>query len=344
MKQKACTIKDIAQTLNINISTVSRALNNSNSIKEETRKLVHDLALKLNYRPNAMASSLRKGKGNTIGLIVPNINRHFFSNLIYGVETVLGASGYNILICQSTDKLEKEKQAISTLINARVDGIIISITSETEQSGHIENAIENGIVLVQVDRVLHNLNTHKIVNNNFNASYNATKHLLAQGYKKIAHLSGPQTINIYKERQAGYSKALLESDLNDKSPIIYENTILAEKSYELVMKLHAEKNLPDAFFSASDFGALGALQALQKLKIKVPETIGIVGYANEPFTELTTPSISSIDQYSIEIGKEAAQIMLNELKNKIDKKMVKQISIEPLLIIRDSSKKMMNDE
>jgi DNA-binding LacI/PurR family transcriptional regulator len=342
MRKKAITIKDIARQLHLNISTVSRALKNHKSIKEETRKRVNDLATKLNYRPNALASSLRKGKGNTIGLIVPNVNRHFFSNLIYGVENILGPEGYNILICQSNEMYSKEEQAINTLINARVDGIIISISKETKDSHHIEPIIERGIPIVQIDRVLNSLHTHKILNNNVKASFDAVKHLIDKGYKKIAHLAGPQFINIYKDRFNGYCQAINESNLEDKSLIMFENIITYQQGYDLAIKLFSGRNIPDAFFAASDFSAMGVLQALKKLEIKIPEEVGIVGYANEPFTELINPAITTLDQFSIEMGKEAAKIMLEDLCELNSPGKIKQVIIDPLLIVRESSNRPIN--
>lgn len=340
MKNKAATIKDIANELKLNISTVSRALNNNKAISEETRKKVMKLAEKLNYRPNGIASSLRTGRGNTIGLIVPNINRHFFSNLIHGVESVLGNSGYNILICQSNELIKKEKLAINTLINARVDGIIISISKETDNAKHFEPVIERGIPIIQVDRVIEKLSTHKILNQNYNASQAAVNHLIEMGYKKIAHFSGPQYINIYKERLEGYSQAIKNSNLANKKTFIYDNILSFEQGYQLAHEIFSQKSSPDAIFAASDFSALGALQALKKLNIKVPEKVGIVGYANEPFTEMVTPTITSIDQHSVEIGKEAARIMIDRLNADNGQTIAKQLYIEPKLIIRESSKRI----
>jgi LacI family repressor for deo operon, udp, cdd, tsx, nupC, and nupG len=342
MSRKASTIKDIARALDLNISTVSRALSNNKLISDDTRKKVLDYAKKINYRPNALASSLRTGKGNTIGLIVPNINRHFFSNLIYGVENVLGPAGYNIIICQSNELLNKEKQAINTLINARVDGIIISISKETKNAKHFEPIMDRDIPFIQVDRVLENLNTHKIVNNNFKASFTAVNHLIEKGYKKIAHLAGPQFINIYNDRLNGYCEAIKSSSLKSKSLLIYENMLTYEQGYELATELFSKKNPPDAFFASSDFAALGVLQALKNLKINVPQKVGVVGYANEPFTELISPSITTLDQFSMDMGKEAAKIILYELKNPNENNNIaKQIIIEPQLIIRESSSRSM---
>ncbi|MBN2487038.1 MAG: LacI family DNA-binding transcriptional regulator [Bacteroidales bacterium] len=337
MKKKASTIKDIAQALNLNISTVSRALNNSRKISDETKKLVQDYAEKVNYRPNAIASSLRMGRGNTIGLVVPRINRQFFSNLIYGVEEVLNSAGYNLLICQSNELLENEKQAINTLINARVDGIIISISKQTASYKHLETVINRDIPLIQTDRVADLLPTNKIVNNNFKASYIAVQHLLDSGYKRIAHISGPLAINIYKERLNGYTKAIEDSRLSDKSPIIFENIITDSEAYKLATGLISDKKMPDAFFAASDFAALGILKALKDNNIRVPDDVGIVGFANEPFTEIISPALTSFDQYSIEMGREAARILLDELENKQENRVPKQITIDPRLIVRESS-------
>lgn len=337
MKKKASTIKDIAQALNLNISTVSRALNNSPKISDDTRKLVQGFAEKVNYSPNAIASTLRMGKGNTIGLIVPNINKHFFSNLIFGVEAVLNKAGYNLLICQSNEQQEKEKQAINTLINARVDGIIISISKQTNTYKHLEMVINRDIPLIQTDRIIEQLPTNKIVNNNFKASYQAVNHLLDRGYRNIAHISGPININIYKERLNGFMKAIEESRLENINSVVFENITTVSDAYALTVKLLKSNKLPDAFFSASDFAALGVLNALKDNKVKIPEEVGIIGFANEPFTEIVSPGITSLNQYSIEMGKEAARILLDLLTNKQENRIPKQITIDPELIIRESS-------
>ena len=337
MKRKASTIKDIAQELNLNISTVSRALSNSKSISDETKKLVQKYAEKVNYRPNAIASSLRMGKGNTIGLVVPSVNKYFFSNLIFGVEAVLNKAGYNLLICQSNESLEKEKQAINTLVNARVDGIIISISIETTSSKHLEMVISRDIPLIQTDRVIEELPTYKIVNDNSSSSYVAVNHLINNGYKKIAHLSGPLHINIYKERFNGYKKAIDNSSLEDKHHYVYENITSTEQAYELTLQLYKEGKLPDAFSLPATLQPWEYCARLKEKGIKAPEEVGIIGFANEPFTEIVSPTITSLNQHSIEMGKEAARIMLDQLANKQENKIPKQIMIEPQLIIRESS-------
>lgn len=191
MSRKQATIQDIANVLTITASTVSRALNDHPKISQSTKDQVWKVARELHYQPNIAASNLRKGKANTIGMIVPRINRHFFSNVITGVESVLNPAGYNLIICQSEEKLLKEIENIKTLISSRVAGILISLSIESQDVNHLQKIIDNHIPLVMFDRVSDKLQVNMVENDDVSGSYEMTLHLLEQGYRNILWMGGP---------------------------------------------------------------------------------------------------------------------------------------------------------
>jgi len=336
MKPKPITIKDIASELNMNVSTVSRALNDHPAISKETKQLVVKTAKKLNYRVNTIASNLRKGKGKTIGLLVPQINRQFFANVINGVETIANENGYSTIICQSKESYQKEVEAIHTLLENRVDGIILSISKETETYKHLQNLLDQHLPIIQFDRIAEHLETHRIVNDNMKGGAQAVTYLLEEGYRSIVHYAGPQTINIYRDRCEGYKNAMREHGL-EKDIQIFEDVLTEEIAYQKTMELSKSLKKPAAIFAASDFGALGTLHAAKALNVDVPQELGIVGFANEPFTALTFPGITTFDQYSEEMGRVSARILLEELKGEKTGFIPKTMILQPKLIVRSSS-------
>ena len=237
MAKKRTTIHDIAKELELTASTVSRALNDHPKISVDTKNLVRKKAKELNYTANTLAASLRTGKAKTIGLIVPRINRFFISNTISGIESVTNKAGYNIIICQSEENFHKEEQNITTMINSRVDGIMMAISFETESSKHIEKALKNGIPIVMFDRIREDVCVSKVLNDNEQASYIAVNHLIEQGYRRIVHFAGPQHINIYQERLAGYKKALIDNGIAVDEDLIFENVLDKERGYNMACQL-----------------------------------------------------------------------------------------------------------
>lgn len=337
MVKKQTTIQDIAKALNITASTVSRALNDHPKIKKTTKELVWETAQKLNYEPNSIASSLRKGKANTIGMIVPRINRHFFSNVITGVESVLNPAGYNLIICQSEESLEKEKINITTLIANRVSGILISLSLGTTSYDHINIAIKRNIPVVLYDRTSEKLDVCKVENDDTAGSYELTQHLIDQGYRKMMWIGGSRAFNTYRNRFAGYAKALKEIGIDAEKLPIFEGSISLETAYEF-MKVYLEENpLPDVVYSASDYMAMGAILAIQEKGLKIPDDIAVSGYSNEPFAELINPKLTSVEQFSKEMGQETARLLLGQIDSNDSKKVSKSILIRPKLIIREST-------
>ncbi len=338
MKKKRTTIYDIAEKLNITASSVSRALNNSNYVNENTKQLILKTAAELNYKRNTLASNLRKGQSKTIGIIVPRINQNFFSNVIAGIEDATYEKGYNLIICQSNESQEKEIKCVNTLINQQVDCIVISISADSSDYKHLKNVLDHGIQLIQFDRVIDELETLKVINDNEQASFEAVSHLIEQGYKRIALLKGPQNLDIFKQRKVGYLAALNKYSLPVIDELIIENAWTKELGAEATRKLLSLPEPPDAIFaSTSDFSALGVLEVATAMGFKVPNQLGILGYANEAFTELTSPSITTIDQFSVYMGRTVADLYFKEMENKDTLVVPKTISIKPKLIIRSST-------
>ncbi len=338
MKKKRTTIYDIAEKLNITASSVSRALNNSNYVNENTKQLILKTAAELNYKRNTLASNLRMGQSKTIGIVVPRINQNFFSNVIAGIEEATYEKGYNLIICQSNESHEKEIKCINTLINQQVDCIVISISADSHDYKHLKNVLDHGIQLIQFDRVIDELETLKVINDNEQASFEAVSHLIEQGYKRIALLKGPQNLGIFKQRKVGYLAALNKYGLPVIDELIIENAWTKELGAEATRKLLSLPEPPDAIFaSTSDFSALGVLEVATAMGFKVPDQLGILGYANEAFTELTSPSITTIDQFSVYMGRTVADLYFKEMENKDTLVVPKTISIKPKLIIRSST-------
>ena len=340
MKKKRTTIYDIAERLDLTASCVSRALNNSNYVKEDTRQLILKTAAELNYKRNILASNLRKGHSKTIGIVVPRVNQNFFSNVIAGIEEATNEKDYNLIICQSNESQEKEIKCINTLINQQVDCIIISISADNNDHKHLKNVIDHGIQLIQFDRVVDELNTLKVINDNEQASLEAVSHLIEQGYTRIALLEGPQNLNVFRQRKAGYLAAMKKYNLPVINELIVKNAWTKELGARATRKLLDLPNPPDAVFaSTSDFSALGVLEVATDMGFKVPNQLGICGYSNEAFTEITSPSITTIDQYSFFMGKTIANLYFEELKTDQTDVRPKPISITPNLIIRSSTNK-----
>jgi LacI family transcriptional regulator len=336
-KKTRVTIHDLARQLNTTASTVSRALQGHPRISQAMKDAVIDLATKLNYQPNFIASSLRKGHRNTIGIVIPRIDRNFFASVIGGIEDVSSEAGYNVIICQSHDSEEKEKVIVDTLINGKVDGLLVSLASGTTNIDHFRQTISKGVPLIFFDRTSPLLETSRVEIDDFMGAHMAVSHLIEHGCKRIAHLSGPLNVTIYQNRFKGYKAALEDHDIDFLEELHIQNCITREAGSEATNQL-LQLNI-DGVFSASDYSALGLMETLINSKIRIPDDIAVVGFANEPYATMIMPTLSSVDQHSREVGQSAARLFLEEIQSPGILGVAKQIMLSPELIIRDSSKK-----
>lgn len=338
-KPKNITIHDIAQKLNITASTVSRSLNDNPRISDQTKKKVIKLAKELNYKPNNVASALRKGKTQIIGMLVPSINRAFFSSIVRGVEEVSNTLDYHVIVSQSYEDYDNEKKAIKAFLNAQVSGIIASISKTTKDYSHYQEVIDSGIPLVLFDRTTPLLQTGQVVIDDYQGGYMATSHLIEQGCSKIVHFTSERKIDIYKERYSGYATALENNGIKLDESLVFGSHLQLEDGRRLAIELLESKIKFDAIFSASDYAAIGCIQVLKENNLRIPADVSIVGFSNEPFTSFSAPSLTSINQFPIEMGNTVADLFFSALKSDKKNEVLKKTIIQPQLIIRESSTK-----
>ncbi len=339
---KKITIHDIAEKLNVTASTVSRALNGNPRISDTTRKAVLKAAKDLNYEPNHIASALRSGRTQLIGMLVPTINRAFFSSIVKGVEEVANSLNYRVIVSQSNEVFENEENAVKAFLNARVDGIIASIGKTTENFNHYSQVLERGLPLVLFDRTTPKLQTSQVVIDDYQGAYMATSHLIDQGCRRIVHFTTERKIDIYKERYRGYANALQDNNIELDENLVFSGSLQLEDGRnhtESLLKSGAEF---DAIFSASDYSAMGAMQVLKENGLSIPKDVALVGFLNEPFTSFTDPPLTTVNQFPVEMGQTAAQLFFNTLNSEKERTVPKKTVIQPELIIRKSSLKNTN--
>jgi LacI family transcriptional regulator len=334
------TILDIARELHLNASTVSRALNDNQAISIATRERVRKAAKRLKYQHNQIASSLRLGKTNIIGVIIPSAEINFFGSVVHGIEKVANERNYNIIIYQSNELTEIEKKGIVTFLRSRVEGVLASIAKETINFDHYREIKKTGVPLVLFDRANDDLGVPSVVIDDYQGAYNATVHLIKQGCKKIAHIGAQQHVAIFKQRLNGYVDALKEHDIAVHDEFIKYASVTIESGRECMKQLLGMKQHPDAVFAVEDFTALGAIQAIKAANKKIPEEIAIFGFANETFGEFITPSLSTVDQQTIKMGEAAANLFFDMLERKsFYSEPPKKLVLKPKLIFRESSLK-----
>ncbi|WP_235835933.1 LacI family DNA-binding transcriptional regulator [Cognatitamlana onchidii] len=337
--KKKTTIKDIANVLNISAAAVSKALHDDSRISAKTKKAVKQVAKNLNYQPNHLASALRSGKSNLVGVIVPRTNSNFFSSVIQSMEEVLNKEGYNIIITQSNESYKKECDSIDTLLFTQVDGIIASMANETVDLKHFEKVKSKGIPLILFDRGENDLNVDYIGINDYQSSHMIVEHLVKQGCKRIAHIGGFKRTRIFNNRIKGYIDALKKHQLPLDDELLIESSLTIKEGRKKMAELLQLKHRPDAVYVAGDYAALGALQVMNEQNINMPNDIALVGFGNEPFTAMVTPSITSIEQHSTDIGKQAAKTFLAYTEKTNIKQKLNKIILDAELVVRDSSKK-----
>lgn len=338
MKKKT-TIHDISKALKINSSTVSRALNNSPRVSQKTKDLIQKKAIELGYQKNILASNLRTNKTNTIGIIVPRISRTFFSSVISGIEETAYNAGYNVVIGQSLESFEREKELVSTLLSNRVDGLLISVSMGTTNYDHLSNFKTNGGPIVFFDRPITMLDTPSISIDDYEASYNATKHLIKNGCKNIVHFSGFQKIALYKRRTEGYVAALTDNDIPIRPEYILESQLSEADGIEMAKKV---LKLPkvDGIYSSNDTAAISAMQHFKKNNIKIPDDIAIVGFNNDPISAAIEPNLTTVNQPDVEMGIIASSLLIELIKKTIKTPSEHSKTLGTELIIRQSSQKL----
>ncbi len=334
-KKRTVTIYDIAKELGVSISTVSRALNDSNEINVNTKNAILKIAQELNYQASSLALNLAKSQTKLIGLVIPELSHVFFPSIIMGAQEYLNIHKYNLIIMQSDEVYANELLNINTLLNNRVDGLLISLTKETNNFDHIQNAIDSGIPVILFNRITEMIMCNKVVVDDYQAAFNAVEHLILNGYKKIAHLSGPQNLDLCQKRLNGYLDALKKHNLPIQEEYILFGDLTDSQAKIFAKYLLDLPNPPDSVFAINDPSAIEIYKYAKEKKLKLPKELGIVGFSDDPISEYLEPSLTSIKQPTREMGQEIAAMILEQIKNPNLTYNTKMLSAE--LVIRNSS-------
>ena len=340
MKFSAVTIKDIARDLGLSTSTVSRALRDSHEISEATKKMVLEHAQKVHFKPNRIAQSLKEKKSLSIGVIVCEIANSYFSQIINGIESIAYNHGYNVITAQSMESAERELMNLEYLTSSSIDGLIISVSTETNNFPYLKKLHERGLPIVFVDRVIEDIETHKVIADNYKGAYKATKHLIERGYKRIGLVSNNPSLSISRERSEGFQDAHAEAKVPIKENLIeYINHggMIYSEVEEAMDKLFKNKVKPDAIFAGSDKITTGCLRYLKNKKIKIPEQVALIGFSNTDLTDLLNPPLSVIKQPAYEMGEAAASLLLSLIESKRPQTKFEKRIQSTELIIRKST-------
>jgi DNA-binding LacI/PurR family transcriptional regulator len=338
---KDATLKQIALQLGISITTVSKALKNYTDVSEKTKKAVIDLATELNYTPNSFAVNLRTKESKTIGLIIPTVVHHFFSNVIEGILEEAEKRNYMVIILQSNENYELEKKQVALLLNKRVDGILISLSNGTGEFDHLKTILANKTPLVLFDKIAKIINCSKVTINDRKASYDAVTYLIKKGYKKIAHFRGSYLPQNAIDRFLGYKKALEDNNIIYDSSLVYlcENNLDFEDGYENAKKIITEHPDIDAIFAVTDLVAIGIIKYFNEIGIPIPKQIAVFGFSNWFMSSIISPKLTTIDQPGFEIGKKSATILFDEIHSKKNNEPIifQSIELETSIIEREST-------
>jgi len=344
---EAITIKDIAKALGLSTSTVSRALRGSYEISPETKKLVIEYAEQYNYRPNPIALSLKERRSRSIGVVVCEIANNFFSQAINGIESIAYNRGYHVIISQSHESYDREVVNVEHLASRSVDGLLVSLSAETDHIEHFKNLHEKGFPIVFFDRITEEIETFKVVVDNYKGAYDATQHLIDSGYTKIAHVTSSQHLSISKERLEGYKAALADNGITlNESYIRYCNHggMIYDELEDAVKSLVQLKDRPDAIFSAGDRLTISCLTALKAIGLKIPDDIALVGFSNSPLVELLSPALTAVKQPAFEMGQVATELLIKLIESKRPVTEFEKVVLQTEIFKRESSASKITDK
>lgn len=311
---KETTLKEIAETLGISVTTVSKALKNYPDVSEKTRKAVVALAEERNYTPNIFAVNLRTKESKTIGLIIPEVVHHFFSNVINGIIAQAEKNGYLVIILQSNESLELEKKQVALLINKRVDGIIMSLSNESNNDFHIKEILRREIPFVQFDKISKLISSSKVIINDQKAAMDAVQHLIDKGCKKIAHIRGPENPQNAIDRFIGYKKALEKNGILYDATLVYTcKNVTFEEGKRFAKQITDEHLDVDGLFVITDLVAVGVLAYFNEKGFQVPNQIAVIGFSNWFMSQVITPKLSTVDQPSYEMGVASFDVLFEEI-------------------------------
>lgn len=330
------TIKDIARALQISVATVSRALRDTYDVSQETREKVLKKADELHYKPNIHAVGLAGGKSRNIGIILPFINNYYFSTVITGIQEVAYGEGYNIILFVTNDSSDREVQIIKGLNTQHLDGLLVSVSSNAGAAS-FENLLSDGLPIVFFDRVLPKIAASKVMQDDYNGAADAVSHLLKQGYRNIAHITGPKDLNFTAKRLKGYEDTLRHHGFPVRLEWTVHSGFSQNDGFRDMEQLLSLSNPPDAIFAVNDRKAVGAMLALKKHGITIGKEIGVIGFTDDPIAEIISPTLSTVAEPAYHIGKQACRLLINHItKNPFQPR---EEVLPGKLIVRESTDK-----
>jgi LacI family transcriptional regulator len=336
---KEVTIYDLAKKLNVSAATVSRGLKDHPGISKKTKKKIADMAVVMGYRSNHLARNLRQQQTQTIGVIVHELNSTFITSVLAGIEKITNEAGYDLIIAHSSESSQKEAANAKNLFNKRVDGLIASLSFDTENLDHFEPFRKKNVPVIFFDRVEQDGDDPVVIIDNARCGYVATHHLIQQGCKRIAHITSSLQRNVYSQRYKGYKDALYDNGLALDENLVIVNNLSEEGAVESTKKILKMKPLPDGIFVTNDFVAAVCIRTLKENGIRIPEDIAIVGFNNDAIGKLIEPALTTIDYPGNDIGEIAARNLINHLKGLSDVRQSKVVIVRSELIVRQSSLK-----
>jgi len=340
-RKRHISLKDLAQELDVSISTVSRALKDHPNISPEVKERVKKLAEAWDYRPNPLAMGLLRQNTRTIGVIVPDLVTHFFSSVISGIESYASQHGYFIIISSSYESFQKEKECIENLLNSRVEGLIVSLSYQTRDHSHFEDLVKKGIPMVFFDRICLPELVSSVVADNMEAARKITLHFYESGYRKIAYIAGPEFLNITRERMQGYLRGLADLKMQLNSDYLIHCEMNPESATEATRKLLSLPNPPDAIFGINDTVAFAAMKEVRRQGLNIPNDVGLVGFTDDYHATVVHPKLTSVTHPTFEMGQEAAKLLFETIETDAGPR---QLELKTQLIIRDSSSKGNSEE
>lgn len=341
MANRRASITDLAKALNLSTSTISRALADHNDVSEATKKRVRELAEELSYQPNQLAAALRRGRSNTLGVLVPHITGNFFPQVVNGIALEASKAGFNVMICQSNEDVKQERKNIDLLMNSQVEGILVSVSNTTQDFGHFDAVRSQDVPLVFFDRIVEGFrgnNVSAVMLDDYQGAYQLVSHLIEQGCTRIAHFTGPLHINIHKNRHQGYRDALIAHGLPLDDDLISVMELNQKTGTAAMKRMLKQSTVPDAIFASNDLAAVGAMQAAKAQGLHVPQDMAIAGFSNEVFTSLTEPTITTVDQGCETMGISAVRLLQKMLNGNPDRQaQPRNVVLRPKLLVREST-------
>ncbi|MCE6992329.1 LacI family DNA-binding transcriptional regulator [Dyadobacter sp. CY323] len=333
MANRYVTIKDIARTLNISVATVSRALRDTYDVSDNTRKLVLAAAEKMNYRPNFNATGLVKRTTHKIAVIIPSITNYYFSTVITGIQSFAASNGYQVILYLTNDSPEWEARTVKELSLSSIDGVLACVTSNTNNFEHFQELIDAGLPVILFDRLVQSLKTSTVMQDDYNGACIATEHLIANGYHRIAHITGPAKLSLTEIRLKGFLDTLKRFNLNSHG--VQHSGFSKEDGENDLNAIWCDTNPPDAIFAVNDRKAVGAIIGLQKKGIEIGRQVGVVGFTNDPISEIIKPALTTVAEPAFEIGKTACQLLIKHIEKPSTAN--QQIVLPSELIVRKST-------